>query len=197
MSQQINLMPRMPAPPAISAKRSLLLLLLWLLGLTGYGEWQKVQADRLHQSMQQSEKFLQSQQSIVHTLQRKLSEPEGNLAAQIAALEPQTSVSKDILARLKNGELGSIDGFGEQLVALARITQPGIWLTSITISNAGLNVLIEGRALKKNQVLLYASQLNQKMKKFEMQFSEVDIVQIPAAPPEDAQQENIFSFKLH
>lgn len=197
MSQQINLMPRMPAPPAISAKRSLLLLSLWLLGLTGYGEWQKVQADRLHQSMQQSEKFLQSQQSIVHTLQRKLSEPEGNLAAQIAALEPQTSVSKDILARLKNGELGSIDGFGEQLVALARITQPGIWLTSITISNAGLNVLIEGRALKKNQVLLYASQLNQKMKKFEMQFSEVDIVQIPAAPPEDAQQENIFSFKLH
>lgn len=196
MSQQINLLPRRPAPPAISAKRALLLLSLCLLGMASYGEWQKIQADSLSQKVQKAEKNLQLQQALARTLQQKLGEPQGNLAAQIAALEPQTRVSKDILARLKNGELGSIDGYGEQLVALASITQPGIWLTSVTISDAGRNVVIEGRALKKNQMLLYASQLNQTMEKFEIQFSEVDIVQLPAAVPDEARQENIFSFRL-
>lgn len=197
MSQQINLLPRVPAPPAISATRSLLLVSLWMLGMGGFGEWQKMQADQLQHVALKTEQHLQAQQAIVQSLQRKLGEPPGNMAAQIAALEPQTRVSKDILARLKNGELGSIDGYGEQLLALARIAQPGIWLTSITISNAGRNVLIEGRALRKNQVLLYAGQLNQAMEKFDTQFSEVDIGQIPPATPEYARQENIFSFRLH
>jgi len=143
------------------------------------------------------EQHLQEQQAIVHTLQRKLGEPPGNLAAQIAALEPQTRVSKDLLERLKNGELGSIDGYGKQLVALAGITQPGIWLTSISISNAGRSVLLEGRALQKEQVMRYVSQLNQAMKKFEMQFSEVDIVQVSPSQSENTPQASTFSFKLH
>jgi hypothetical protein len=197
MSQQINLLPRAPAAPAISAARSLLLLSLWMLGITGYGEWQKMQADQLHQIVLRTEQHLQRQQAIVHTLQRKLGEPPGNLAAQIAALEPQTRVSKDLLARMKNGELGSIDGYGKQLVTLASIAQPGIWLTSISISNAGRSVLLEGRALKKEQVMRYVRQLNNAMKKFEMQFSEVDIVQISPSQPENMQQETTFSFKLH
>ena len=197
MSQQINLLPRAPAAPAVSAARSLLLLSVWMLGMFGYGQWQKMQSDQLQQKVVRAEQHLQSQQAIVHTLQRRLGEPPGNLAAQITALEPQTRVSKDILARLKNGELGSVDGYGEQLVALAKITQPGIWLTTINISNAGRSVQIEGRALKKEQVLAYAGQLNKAMKQFEMQFSEVDITQTESAQQENIKQARLFKFKLH
>jgi len=196
MSQQINLLPRAPASPAISAKRSLLLLSLWLLGMLAYGEWQKIQADQLHQMVLRTEQHLQGQQAIVQSLKRKLGEPPGNLAAQIAALEPQTRVSKDILERLKNGELGSINGYGEQLVALAKINQPGVWLTSIMISNAGRSVQIEGRALQKNRVLNYARQLNTAMKKFDVLFSEVDITQLPPSQPGETPQASIFAFRL-
>lgn len=196
MSQQINLLPRAPASPAVSAARALLLLSLWLLGLAIYGQWQKMQADQVHQMVLRTEQHLLGQQAIVQSLQRKLGEPPGNLAAQIAALEPQTRVSKDILQRLKNGELGSIDGYGEQLEALAKISQPGVWLTAIIISNAGRSVHIEGRALQKNSVLNYARQLNLAMQKFDAQFSEVEILQLPPAQPQEAPQPAIIAFKL-
>lgn len=197
MSQQINLLPRAPASPTVSAARALLLLSLWLLVLGIYGQWQKMQADQVHQMVLRTEQHLLGQQAIVQSLHRKLGEPPGNLAAQIAALEPQTRVSKDILERLKNGELGSIDGYGEQLEALAKINQPGVWLTSIIISNAGRSMHIEGRALQKNMVLTYARQLNLAMQKFDAQFSEVEIVQLPPAQPQDAPQPGILAFKLH
>lgn len=197
MSQQINLLPRSPASPAISAKRSLLLLSLWLLCMLAYGEWQKMQADQLQQMVLSTEQNLQRQQAVVQSLQRRLGEPLGNLATQIAALEPQTRVSKDILQRLKNGELGSINGYGEQLEALATISHPGIWLTSIIISNAGRNVFIEGRALQKNKVLHYARQLNNALKRFDVQFSDIDIARVPSAQFQGTPQPELFAFKLH
>lgn len=197
MSQQINLLPRSPASPAISAKRSLLLLSLWLLCMLAYGEWQKMQADQLQQMVLSTEQNLQRQQAVVQSLQRRLGEPLGNLATQIAALEPQTRVSKDILQRLKNGELGSINGYSEQLEALATISHPGIWLTSIIISNAGRNVFIEGRALQKNKVLHYARQLNNALKRFDVQFSDIDIARVPSAQFQGTPQPELFAFKLH
>lgn len=197
MSQQINLLPRSPASPAISAKRSLLLLSLWLLCMLAYGEWQKMQADQLQQMVLSTEQNLQRQQAVVQSLQRRLGEPLGNLATQIAALEPQTRVSKDIFQRLKNGELGSINGYGEQLEALATISHPGIWLTSIIISNAGRNVFIEGRALQKNKVLHYARQLNNALKRFDVQFSDIDIARVPSAQVQGTPQPELFAFKLH
>ena len=120
----------------------------------------------------------------------------GDIAAQIASLEPQTRVAKELLARLKSGELGSLDGYGKQFTALASLSTPSVWLTSISMSNAGRALRVEGRALHKQQVLTYARQLNAVMTPFGAQVSALEVTPVlqPAEPT--TQHAAVFAFKL-
>ena len=120
----------------------------------------------------------------------------GDIAAQIAALEPQTRGAKELLARLKSGELGSLDGYGKQFTALSSLSTPGVWLTSISMSNAGRALRVEGRALHKQQVLTYARQLNAVMTPFGAQVSALEVTPVlqPAEPT--TQHAAVFAFTL-
>ena len=197
MSQQINLLPRPPAAPAISAKRALLGLGLWIVVQGAYAQWQQIQSQKAQQAALKIERQLHAQQAILSTLQRKLGETgsPNDIAAQIAALEPQTRVSKDLLTRLESGELGSLGGYAPQLTAMAGIRQQGVWLTAIAITNAGRSLRVEGRALQKEQILFYARNLNDAMVPFRAQVSEVDIAPVATAPDEKPAAP-LFAFKL-
>ncbi|MGB4347649.1 MAG: hypothetical protein WBJ21_14775 [Burkholderiaceae bacterium] len=198
MSQQINLLPRAAKPPALSARRLLASLSLLLLCLVAIALWQHRQADQARLEALQTEQHLQAQQALLSALKIKLGKSEAptDISAKIAALEPQTRVSKALLSRLKNGELGSLDGYVPQLTAIAKLTQPGIWLTAIVISNAGRSLHIEGRALQKEQVLQYARGLNSAMLPFQAQVSDVELAPLLPAQGEKPAAA-IFSFKLH
>lgn len=198
MSQQINLLPRGPISPKLSARRALLTLSTFFLMLIAYGQWLHARANAAQQQTLDSEHALQAQRAKLLALQKKMGEhyAAGDIAAQIAALEPQTRVAKELLARLKSGELGSLDGYGKQFTALASLSTPGVWLTSISMSNAGRALRVEGRALHKQQVLTYARQLNAVMTPFGAQVSALEVTPVlqPAEPT--TQHAAVFAFKL-
>ncbi len=198
MSQQINLLPRAPKAPTLSARRSMAALSLLLLSLLASALWQHRQADQARLAALQSAQHLQAQQALLSALKIKLGTMEGptDIGAKIAALEPRTRVSQALLSRLKSGELGSLDGYVPQLTALARISQPGVWLTSIVISNAGRALHIEGRALQKEQVLRYARQLNGAMQPFQAQVSDMELAPLLSVVGEKPAAA-LFPFKLH
>ena len=199
MSQHINLLPKPPKKPLLSAPNAAAALALWcvLLGLFAWSGSRDVDAARLRASQVAAE--LQSQQALLQALQKRLgdgAEPH-DLAAQIAALEPQTRVSKDLLERLKNGELGSLDGYGRQLTEFARVPQNGAWVTLVTVTNAGRSLRVEGRALRKEQILPYAAALNAALAKFGIALKDVEVAPMQQTPDEDLSDAPVWTFKLY
>lgn len=199
MSQQINLLPRAPRAPVLSARRAMVGALLWALMLGAQVAWQASQADAAHAAADSSEQALKQQKQLLLALQTRLGESANpnNIAAQIAALEPQTRVSRDLLARLKAGDLGSLDGYGEELTELAALPRQGVWLTLVSISNAGRTLRIEGRALKKEDVLPYASALNEAVHKYGAQLNQIEVAPMQTNPDDEQASVPIYVFKLY
>ena len=199
MSQQINLLPKPPRRSPLSATNAAAALLLWaaLLGGLVWAGARDVDAARTSADKVAAE--LASQRQLLQALQKKLGDNDNphNLAAQIAALEPQTRVSRDLLERLKNGELGSLDGYGEQLTEFARVPQKGVWVTLVTVSNAGRALRIEGRALKKEQILPYAATLNAAMAKYGIVLKDVEVAPMQQTVDEDQSVAPVWTFKLY
>lgn len=199
MSRQINLLPKPPTRALLSAQNAALSLLLCaaLLGLQAWSGSRDVDAARA--AAENSERELKSQQQLMQALQKKLGDSDNphNIAAQIAALEPQTRVSKDLLERLKTGELGSLDGYGEQLTEFAGIPQRGVWVTRVTISNAGRALRVEGRSLKKEQILPYAAVLNEAMGKYGIALTNIEVAPMQQTVDEDPSVAPVWTFKLY
>lgn len=199
MSQQINLLPRAPRSPVLSAQRALVGALVWAVTLGAQVTWQAHEADAARIAAESSEQELRQQKQLLLALQTRLGESANpnNIAAQIAALEPQTRVSRDLLARLKAGELGSLDGYGEELTELAALPKQGVWLTMVAISNAGRTIRIEGRALKKENVLPYAAALNEAVHKYGAQLNQMEIAPMQTNPDDEQSSVPIYIFKLY
>lgn len=199
MSQQINLLPKPPKKSLLSAPNAALLLLACgaLLGLQA---WQGNRAlDRAHAAEQDSAAALKTRQQMLQALQKQLGETDNphDIGAQIAALEPQTRVSRDLLARLKNGELGSLDGYVDHLTEFARIPQRGVWVTMVTVSNAGRTLRVEGRALKKEQILPYAALLNSAMGKYGIALTNIEVAPMRQTVDDDQSATPVWTFKLY
>ena len=82
------------------------------------------------------------------------------LEAEIAALESDIKVRRAMLHALSSGELGNTTGFSEFFAALGRQALSGVWLTRIRISDAGNDLLVEGRALRAELMPSYLRALN-------------------------------------
>lgn len=199
MSRQINLLPKPPKPSRLSALNIAAMLLVWgtVLGLQAWSGSRDIDAARANAGRIANE--LGAQRLLLQALQKKLGDGDGpqGLAAQIAALEPQTRVSKDLLQRLKNGDLGSLDGYGAQLTEFARVPQLGVWVTMVTVSNAGRSLRIEGRALKKEQILPYAAALNAAMSRYGIALNDIEVSPMQQTVDEDASRAPVWTFKLY
>lgn len=199
MSQQINLLPRAPRAPVLSARRALVGALVWAITLGAQVAWQVREADTARIAAEASEQDLKQQKQLLLALQTRLGESANpnNIAAQIAALEPQTRVSRDLLSRLKAGDLGSLDGYGEELTELAALPKQGVWLTMVAISNAGRTIRIEGRALQKENVLPYAAALNEAVHKYGAQLNQMEVAPMQTNPDDEQSSVPIYIFKLY
>ncbi len=199
MSQQINLLPHAPSAPVLSARRALVGALVWAITLGAQVAWQARTADEARIAAETSEQELKQQKQLLLALQTRLGESANpnNIAAQIAALEPHTRVSRDLLARLKAGDLGSLDGYGEELTELAALPKQGVWLTLVAISNAGRTLRIEGRALKKENVLPYAAALNEVVHKYGAQLNQMEIAPMQTNPEDEQSSVPVYIFKLY
>lgn len=199
MSQQINLLPPVPRGPALSAPRALMLVGAWTLVMLWHSAQVSAQTNSAMQLADRSASELQQQQMLLQALKKKLGESSqpGSIAEQIAALEPQTRVSRDLLARLENGELGSLEGYGAQLSELASLPAQGVWITQAKVTDAGRKLHIEGRALKKEQILPYTKSLNAAIQKYGVRLQHVEISPMRPATDEDTSGSPVFTFKLY
>jgi Tfp pilus assembly protein PilN len=70
------------------------------------------------------------------------------LEAEVARLESEVKARQTSLQALSTGELGNTAGFSEFFAAFGRGAISGVWLTAITIGDAGNELKVQGRALR-------------------------------------------------
>lgn len=109
------------------------------------------------------------------------------LQEQVVRMEEQTASRRQILELMGRGELGNTRGFSGYLVALARQTLNGLWLTGFRVVGNGTDMAINGRVLQPELVPTFIDLLKKEPVLAGQTFSTLDI-QLPLAAPAVAGQ---------
>ena len=176
MTQHINLLFKkkdLSTPVGKMLLAPLAAVLLVLLALWSMGETEEFKARRTEQAEQQ-----QLQQARAR-LDASLKTSGGNLDQEIAALKPRAQAAQLVMGKLDT--LGRQRGYSDYMNALAGVSEKGVWLNKIEISQGGKSVSLSGRALDKSAVLSYVKKLNARFASLGVSFSTLDVT------PETAQ----------
>ena len=79
--------------------------------------------------------------------------------AELLEAERQLAALREVSGVLERGELGNTQGYAEYFRALARQHVDGLWLTGVSITGAGLDIGVRGRALDPQRVPGYLNRL--------------------------------------
>jgi len=163
MSQQINLYNPALAPKVqvLSGQRLVLglgaVLAVCLLIAAAVG----MDAARLTRAERGQAAHLAQLQSEVTALTQQVAgrKPSGELQAELQKLEALLAARHEVMALLASGSLGDTRGVSEYLRAFARQTTDGLWLTGLSITGAGNDIVIQGRTLDADLVPAYLQKL--------------------------------------
>jgi Tfp pilus assembly protein PilN len=163
MSQQINLynaaFEKKERPFSLRAMGvSLALVGAGVVSLYSYAALQTRSAERT--AAQLGEQLKLQREQLAQLAKLPVRTPSKALAAEIAKLEAEVKARQTSLQALGTGELGNAAGFSEFLAALGRQAVPGIWLTRVTISDSGNELLVQGRALRAELMPAFLRALN-------------------------------------
>lgn len=108
------------------------------------------------------------------------------LTAELAQAEAERKALQDVTMVLKGGSLGDTTGYAEYFRAFSRQNVNGLWLTGLSISGAGNDIGVQGRAMQPTLIPNYIARLTGERVMHGKTFASLDIgrpdVQLPAAP---------------
>ena len=176
MTQQINLLIQEREQKSILIP-SLIANALLLIALMVYWLFVHMQTVKIQEGANKVEQQLVAAKKTMQTLQQQLttSEKAGDLDDEIAALKARSEAGQELLSLLQKGELGNPYGYAGYLTKLMKISRNDLWLTNISIVNAGKNLSISGRALNSDSIMNYAQRLNQEFSEYGVVFTSIDM----------------------
>lgn len=163
MTQYINLL-----NPAFRRRRELVslpslavALVAVAAALAGTGFLAQQRADRLQREVARVDAQLRAEQERAVALGRASTEakPDAKLIAEIEATRVALHDRQAALVEIAGGALGDTSGFSEQFRSFSRQAVTGLWLTGFTLSGAGREIQIQGRALQAEMVPAYIRRL--------------------------------------
>lgn len=163
MTQYINLL-----NPALRVRREALSLATLgitlaavVLVLAGAGAFMRQRTEGARTQVALGEAQLRADQEKLVASNRGVAAamPDPRLVAELEVARTTLQARESALAQLASGSLGNTTGFSEQFRAFARQSASGLWLTGFTLSGAGTDILIQGRALLAEQVPAYIQRL--------------------------------------
>jgi len=164
VSQQINLYNPifLKRKKHFSARTMLQSLAVIVAGALAFYAYALYQTAALKRAATDLEARAKEQREQLVRLGRDLS-PQGRsklLEGELARAEGRLQARQRLMERLRTEKLGSVEGFSQYLVAFARQSVPGVWLTGIAIGDAEGVVSVRGRALQAHLVPLYLRALS-------------------------------------
>ena len=125
---------------------ALALIAVGLLCISFYSAVQAVSAERL--AAQVREQVKRQREELTKLAAVSARPANKALEADVARLESEIKAHQASLQALASGELGSTTGFSQYFAAFGRQVVPGVWLTAITLGEAGNALRVQGRALR-------------------------------------------------
>jgi MSHA biogenesis protein MshI len=196
LERHVNLLARKKREfnSALVAQVMLGLLLLLLVGLWGS---RQSEVTAVRQAEIASTLKLQQAQAKLHLLENQITKQSQSApSAEIANLKQRAETAQQIL--LEAGNLGSQQGYARYFDALSTISEDGLWLTNVTIDQAGKSVRVSGNAINKDSVMRYAQRLNERFAGDGIQFAALELTPVTAGKPNDPHsQVTAVTFKLY
>ncbi|HKO87581.1 MAG TPA: hypothetical protein VJU83_03585 [Burkholderiales bacterium] len=162
MSQQLNLYNPLflRQKKYFSSRTMLRTLAVLLVAFVLVNVIQRIQLAGLEKQQVEAATQLEStRQQLVKFAQDAKRPPSKVLEDLETRLQMQTRAQEVLLDGLKSGELGNVQGFSPYLVALARQTMSGVWLTGFSATGEGPQ-MIRGRMLRAEMLPSYLRMLN-------------------------------------
>jgi hypothetical protein len=198
MSQQINLL-RPKDRTATAAGMAAAALGIGLLMLLGVLHSVRSETAQLRETAKLGEQRATQVKIAIQQLQTsKDSGEEAAIAAEIASLRPRAEAVVQLVRSVRSGNLGNAEGFARYYGTLAGVAVEGLWITNVSVTNAGKSVTISGRALRNESVMQYAQRLNEAFTPHGVRFNALELtpeVVKPAAPGAEPPLSTI-AFKL-
>lgn len=163
MSKQINLFnPALLKQKAVftaaTMATSLGVLMVGMLAIAAYGRYSVAKLEASATSgaaLLEQRKARQAAVLLEFAPRHKSAEIE----RQISEAEVQLRALREVAVELKGGALGDTTGYAAYFKALARQSTGELWLTGVTITGAGKQIGLQGRALEPTLVPAYISRL--------------------------------------
>ncbi|MGB9110086.1 MAG: hypothetical protein WCC39_15485 [Telluria sp.] len=163
MSQQVNLFnPALePQTTRFSAASMALAGGALALGMVAMAGWAQL---RLAQLQGEASVVAQRLEGAQKRLARVSAEfaPRGSdpaLASQMATAEQRHAAIQHVARVIERGDLGNTRGYAEYFRALARQRADGLWLTAVSVGDAGRDFGVRGRAIDAAMVPGYLNRL--------------------------------------
>lgn len=186
MKPQVNLFALLPPPkvPKVSFVRVLLVSVIFILCL-GFFHYYERQA---YQGLEKQALVLQQTRASLAMKIKRLSQQNTGQgytpsAENIEKLR-QRLIHKQVLSNyLKRYQLGAGEGFSKILFMLAKVHEPGVWLTRIHITGGGNKIYLRGYALRSNLITTYLSRLSNNPAFKKMAFEVIHIEDVAKPKP--------------
>ena len=163
-----------------------LVLPLGLWGLRGFAVARTVQ-----EQAQVQQQLQQARQQLAMAANR----PGSRVAESVDSLRARARAAQ--LLRIRLAELGSSAGYSRYFDALASLSEPQIWLTSIEIGRGDRSLNLHGQALDSSRVISYSKRVNARLTDFGLVLEGLEIGAVTAAQPGAAGPQDLVSFKLY
>ena len=97
------------------------------------------------------------------------------LREEIDALKPQAQTAQALLDAVRAADGGQADEFARALAAITTLAEPGLWLTSLTVSEAGKRLDLSGEARNGASVLRYARRANEALRPLALRLGSLEM----------------------
>lgn len=156
MSQQINLFnPIFLQQKKIFSTRTMVQALgVLALGVVAMALYGNARVASLQKEADAGAAQLQARQARLTAVNAEFPprQKDPQLAVAVAEAERQLGALREVSGVLQGGGLGNTRGYAEYFRALARQHVEGLWLTGLTITGAGNEIGVRGRALDPESV---------------------------------------------
>lgn len=201
MTQQINLFNPifLRQKKYFSTVTILQALALVLVGTLCFYAYAVIQTNRLSREVAETGKRLDVEKARLTKISADFGprEKSKELEAQVKELEKRLKSSEDILGIQAGVASVQSRGFSGYLLAFARQSVNGLWITSITVGESGSKMTISGRALKAELVSDYIKRLSKEKAMHGITFSAMDLQQTAAdSSLKSKAPEGYFEFNL-
>lgn len=183
MSQQLNLLPKTKAnySPALVA-----LLILGMVILVLFATW-GVKRSMLASARAEEAASAVQLKVVTAQLEERFRARSAQLNAEIEALRPRAAAAAQVLA-LAAG-VGKPEGYSPYFSTLATVREEGVWLTGVTVKQAGKSLQLSGQSLDKDALLRYTRRVDAAFTNEGIRLSALDMTMqtiVPAVPPAGA-----------